>query len=88
MVIFDVVPRDFKVVKQSPIQGNTGGWQLNFLLPSNAAPMAALMGNQQSYPRNHLNALKVALFQIATLGIVWICCSIGTQSYSSDPSGI
>jgi hypothetical protein len=53
MVIFDVVPRDFKVVKQSPIQGNTGGWQLNFLLPSNATPMAALMANQQSYTRNH-----------------------------------
>lgn len=31
MVIFDVVPRDLKVVKQSPTQGNTGGWQSNFL---------------------------------------------------------
>ena len=47
MVIFDVVPRDFKVVKQSAIQGNTGEWQSNFSRSSNVAPMVALMANRQ-----------------------------------------
>jgi hypothetical protein len=47
MVIFDVARRDFKVVKQSAIQGNTGGWQSNFSRSSNAAPMVALMANRQ-----------------------------------------
>ena len=56
MVIFDVVPRDFKVVKQSfrvekdrdlAIQGMTGGWQSNFSRSSNVAPMVALMANRQ-----------------------------------------
>ena len=47
MVIFDMVPRDFKVVKQSAIRGNTEEWQSNFSRSSNVAPMAALMGNRQ-----------------------------------------
>ena len=56
MLIFDVVPRDFKVVKQSfrvekdgdwAIQGNTGGWQSNFSRSSNAAPMVVLMASRQ-----------------------------------------
>ena len=38
IVIFDVVPQDFNIVKQSAIQGNTGVWQSNFSRSSNAAP--------------------------------------------------
>jgi hypothetical protein len=47
MVIFDVVPRDFKVVKQSAIHGNAGGWQSNFLLSTNAGPTVASTANRQ-----------------------------------------
>jgi hypothetical protein len=51
MVVFDVVPQDFNVLKQSAIQGNTGVWQLNFSRPSNAVPMVALMANRQPINR-------------------------------------
>ena len=47
MVVCDMVPRDFKVVKQSAIQGNTEEWQSNSSRSSNVAPMGALMANRQ-----------------------------------------
>ena len=47
MVIFDMVPRDFKVVKQSAIQGNTEDMAIEFLTVEQLAPMAALMANRQ-----------------------------------------
>jgi hypothetical protein len=47
MVIFDVVPQDFNVLKQSAIQGNTGVWESNSSRSSNAVPMVALMANRQ-----------------------------------------
>jgi hypothetical protein len=49
-VVYDVVPRDFKVVKQSAIQGNIGVWQSNFSRSSNDAPMVVLMASRQLMP--------------------------------------
>ena len=53
MVIFDAMPRDFKVVKQSAISWKYSGWQSNVLRSSKVAPTVSVTANGRAdqFPR-------------------------------------